>query len=71
MTNSNLTEKLSEILTLDEVAAYLKVTPRTIYRMLEEEQIPAFKIRGTWRFRRDEIERLTRGEPVARIRKAG
>lgn len=61
MTSSNLAEKLSEILTLDEVAAYLKVTPRTIYRMLDEDQIPAFKVRGAWRFRMDEIEAMTRG----------
>lgn len=47
-------------MTLEEVAAWLKVTPRTIYRMLEEKQIPAFKIRSAWRFRRDEIERMTR-----------
>jgi len=51
---------MSEILTLDEVATYLKVTPRTIYRMLEEDQIPAFKVRGTWRFRKDEIEKMTK-----------
>jgi excisionase family DNA binding protein len=47
-------------MTLEEVATWLRVTPRTIYRMLEEDQIPAFKIRGAWRFRRDEIERMTR-----------
>lgn len=49
-------------MTLDEVAVYLKVTPRTIYRMLDEGQISAFKVRGAWRFRMDEIEKMTRGE---------
>ena len=48
-------------MTLEEVAAYLKVTPRTIYRMLDESQIPAFKIRGTWRFRKDQVEAMTLG----------
>lgn len=52
---------MDEIMTLEEVATYLKVTPRTIYRMLEEEQIPAFKVRGAWRFRKDEIQKMTRG----------
>lgn len=61
MNSPNLAEKMSEIMTLDEVAAYLKVTPRTIYRMLDENQIPAFKVRGAWRFRMDEIEAMTRG----------
>ena len=64
MPNLKRTPELVEIMTLEEVAVYLKVTTRTIYRMLEEKQIPAFKIRGTWRFRKDEIEAVTRGEFV-------
>jgi len=64
MPNLKRTPELVELMTLEEVAAYLKVTTRTIYRMLEEKQIPAFKIRGTWRFRKDEIEAVTRGEFV-------
>jgi excisionase family DNA binding protein len=64
MLNLKRTPELVEIMTLEEVATYLKVTTRTIYRMLEEKQIPAFKIRGTWRFRKDEIEAVTRGEFV-------
>ena len=62
MSNLKKSSEATEILTLEEVAAYLKVTTRTIYRMLDENQIPAFKIRGTWRFRKDEIEAMTRGE---------
>ncbi len=64
MPNLKRTPELVEIMTLEEVATYLKVTTRTIYRMLEEKQIPAFKLRGTWRFRKDEIEAVTRGEFV-------
>lgn len=55
-------------MTLDEVAAYLKVTTRTIYRMLEEDQIPAFKIRGAWRFRKDEIEKMTKQNNVEKMK---
>jgi len=62
MTNLKKSSEATEILTLEEVATYLKVTTRTIYRMLDENQIPAFKIRGTWRFRKDEIEAMTRSE---------
>ena len=62
MTNLKKSSETTEILTLEEVAIYLKVTTRTIYRMLDENQIPAFKIRGTWRFRKDEIEAMTRSE---------
>lgn len=46
-----------EILTLDEVAAYLKAGKRTVYRLAKKGEIPAFKLGGTWRFRRSELER--------------
>lgn len=46
----------SEILTLDEVAAYLKAGKRTIYRLATEGKLPAFKLGGTWRFRRSDLD---------------
>lgn len=46
-----------EILTLEEVAAYLKAGKRTVYRFAQNGDIPAFKLGGTWRFRRSELER--------------
>jgi len=46
-----------EIFTLDEVAAYLKVGKRTVYRLAAAKKIPAFKVGGTWRFSRQEIDR--------------
>lgn len=45
-----------EILTLDEVAIYLKAGKRTIYRLVAEKKIPAFKVGGTWRFRKVDID---------------
>lgn len=46
-----------EILTLDEVAVYLKAGKRTVYRLAQNGDIPAFKLGGTWRFRRTELDR--------------
>jgi len=46
-----------DILTLDEVAAYLKAGKRTVYRLAASGEIPAFKLGGTWRFRRSELDR--------------
>jgi excisionase family DNA binding protein len=45
-----------EILTIDEVAAYLKTGKRTVYRLAAAHKIPAFKLGGTWRFRRSELD---------------
>ena len=46
----------SDILTITEVAEYLKVAERTIYRLAAAKKIPAFKVGGTWRFPRAELE---------------
>lgn len=46
----------SDILTIIEVAEYLKVAERTIYRLAAAKKIPAFKVGGTWRFSRAEID---------------
>ena len=57
-----------EILTIKEVADYLKVTERTIYRLAAAKQIPAFKVGGSWRFARADIDswiRLQSASPGA------
>ena len=45
-----------QILTIKQVAEYLKVTERTIYRLSAAKQIPAFKVGGSWRFSRIDID---------------
>ena len=50
-------DETGEIFTLDEVAAYLKVGKRTVYRLAAAKKIPAFKVGGTWRFPRQEIDK--------------
>lgn len=45
------------ILTLPEVAILLKVAEKTVYTMAQKGQIPAFKVRGQWRFKHDDIDR--------------
>ena len=46
-----------DILTAREVAVYLKVNRRTVYRLLKARKIPAFRIGGQWRFKRSELDR--------------
>ena len=45
-----------EILTLPEVAALLKVANKTVYTMAQKAEIPAFTVRGQWRFKRQDID---------------
>ena len=51
-----MNEQSDEILTIEEVAAYLKAGRRTVYRLAANGQIPAFKLGGAWRFRRTELD---------------
>jgi excisionase family DNA binding protein len=44
------------LLTIKEVAVYLKVNERTVYRLAASGDIPAFKLGGSWRFRKDTLE---------------
>ena len=46
-----------EILTLKEVAKYLKLADKTAYRLAAEGKLPGFKVGGSWRFKRSEIEK--------------
>lgn len=45
-----------EILTLREVADYLKLTEKTAYRLAAEGKLPGFKVGGSWRFKRTDLE---------------
>ena len=51
-----MSDQPDKILTIDEVAAYLKAGKRTVYRLASSGKIPAFKLGGTWRFRRAELD---------------
>jgi excisionase family DNA binding protein len=47
----------NDILTLEEVASYLRLTPQTIYRWAQEKRIPGAKLGKEWRFRKSIIDR--------------
>ena len=61
---------VDEWLTLDEAAAYLKVSKPTIYRLCSEGRLPFYKLAGigSRRFKKPELdallERGTPGEPA-------
>jgi len=54
-----------DILTLEEVAKYLRVSERTIYDCAQKGEIPAGKIRATWRFKKSEIDKWVNDKLVS------
>ena len=54
-----------DIMTVRELAEFLHCHPSTIYRLLRQRKLPAFKVGSDWRFSREAIDhwRLTYLEP--------
>jgi excisionase family DNA binding protein len=52
----------SKLLTVKEVANYLVVTERTVYRLIKDPRFPAFKVGGQWRFKIELIDEWMRGD---------
>lgn len=47
---------MAELMTLEEVAEYLRVTKTTVYRLLRQGKIPANKVGHQWRFNKTSID---------------
>ncbi len=52
--------RMTEFLTISEVAEILRVNPKTIYRAVWSKSVPAYKIGKTWRIAQRDIERFRR-----------
>ena len=50
----------SELMTVSETCRYLKITTPTLYRYIQNRQIPAFKLGKEWRFVRSDLEQWIR-----------
>lgn len=48
-------DKELQLLTLEEVAKHLRVSKRTLLRMIQQKKIPAFKVGGQWRIRETQL----------------
>ena len=46
----------NEMMNIEEVANYLKMSERAIYEWVKNNKIPAFKLGNTWRFKKNEID---------------
>ncbi|MDA9231341.1 helix-turn-helix domain-containing protein [Rickettsiales bacterium] len=46
----------NDIMTMKELADYLKIAEKTAYRFASEKKVPGFKVGNAWRFRKSEID---------------
>lgn len=50
----------SQIMTVDEVAGYLKLSKITVYKLTQKGEIPGFRIGSSWRYNKDVIDEIAR-----------
>ena len=47
---------MPDVMTTRELAEYLRLSERSVYRLLERGEIPAVKVGGQWRFRKSAVD---------------
>ncbi len=60
-----------EILKVKELAKYLKMDEHTVYRLARKRILPAAKIGGEWRFRKDLIDKWIEEKSLSKSSKNG
>ncbi len=62
---------MDTLLTVKEVAAMLRVSAQTLYKMLEQGGIPAVKVGSQWRFERDKVRAWLEAQGASNHGEAG
>jgi two-component system, probable response regulator PhcQ len=65
-TAANRATKLEDLQTPEQIARYLHVNKFTVYRLVTEKKIPAFKVGNQWRFKQEMIDAWLMGKSNVR-----
>ena len=61
---------MDALMTLEEVAAFLRVSKDTVYSMANNGKIPATRVGAQWRFRKEDVDKwLEENRNVAQVKK--
>ena len=60
-----------DIMTMDELAAYLKTSKSTLYKLATDNKLPGQKIGKRWRFHKDAVDQWLKHQPQSRKSGAG
>ncbi|GIX46028.1 MAG: DNA-binding protein [Candidatus Tectimicrobiota bacterium] len=58
-----MSQRPGDVLTIDELSAYLKIPKSTLYKLVREGKVPCQKIGRHWRFRKEAIDRWLEETP--------
>jgi excisionase family DNA binding protein len=56
-----MNKSIGEVMTIEELAAYLKISKSTLYKLAREGKVPSNKIGRHWRFQKRSIDRWLEG----------
>jgi len=54
------------VMTVDELAAYLKIPKSTLYKLAQEGKVPGQKVGRHWRFHKDAVDAWLKHEPATK-----
>jgi len=60
--SNSIMKKFDEILTIQELSNYLKISKSTLYKLVREDKIPGQKVGRHWRFHRDAIDKWLKND---------
>lgn len=63
----NLPQAVAPAITVKDVAVYLNVDEKTIYRLAQKGELPAFKVAGAWRFELADIQEWVAAQKQAAV----
>ncbi len=55
-----------QLMTFNEAKKYLRVSPATLYRLIDTKKLPAFKVGERWRFRQERLDKWLDGRETTR-----
>lgn len=65
----NKGKSMEKLMTIKEVAKYLRLSVHTLYKMAEQKRIPALKAGKQWRFKKEEIDKWLKNSSGRKKRK--
>lgn len=58
-----MAEPIGAVLTIEDLAAYLKIPKSTLYKLVREGSVPCQKVGKHWRFHKDAIDAWLKQQP--------
>lgn len=66
-----MAEQFGEVLTIEDLADFLKISKSTLYKLVREGSIPCQKVGKHWRFHKDAIDEWLKQKPSTKNQTRG